>query len=442
MMPDFEAVSDVSTDEVSMKPFMALWSGQAISIFGTRLVRFAIVWWITLQTGSATVLALVSIAALVPQVIISPFAGSYVDKWNRKRVMAASDSLVALSIAFLAFLFFTGAVQIWHILAVMVFGASVGSFQYPAMAATTTLMVPKRHLARVGGMNQTLNGLASILAPPMGAILLALIPMGSILAIDVVTAIIAVSVVLLLDIPQPKMTDRQKEQSVLANLVDGMRYVAGWRAMSMIVVVAMMINFVISPAFTLLPILVAVNYLGDQNTLAIVQSTLSVGMVLGGILLSIWGGGERKLVSAMGILTTAGGAMILISMAPASQFVYILFLFFSVGFLIAMVNALLSATFQGVVPPEIQGRVFALTGSLATAMTPVGLVLAGPLADLFGVPFWFMIGGLVTVAMSLAGLASPAIRTIESSSGESAREEEASALEEIELAQASEFERE
>ena len=418
------------TDDVSMRPFMALWSGQAVSIFGTRLVRFAIVWWITLQTGSATVLALVSIAALVPQVIISPFAGSYVDKWNRKRVMATADSLIAASIALLAFLYFTGAAQIWHILAVMVFGSTVGSFQYPAMAATTTLMVPKRHLGRVGGMNQTLNGLASILAPPLGAILLALLPMGSILAIDVMTAILAVSIVLLLDIPQPQMTETQRKQSVLSNLVEGLRYVAGWRAMAMIVLVAMMINFVISPAFTLLPILVAVNYGGNEATLAVVQSILSVGMVLGGVLLSIWGGGERKLVSAMAALTTAGGSLVLISMAPASQFLYILLLFFSIGFLIAIVNALLMATFQGVVPPEIQGRVFALTGSLSTAMTPVGLALAGPLADLFGVPFWFLVGGLVTVAMSLAGLASPAIRAVEASREESLSDEEIAVLEE------------
>jgi DHA3 family macrolide efflux protein-like MFS transporter len=432
-LTDLEAVEQESPpDEKSMRPFVALWSGQAISIFGTRLVRFAIVWWITLQTGSATILALVSIAALVPQVIISPFAGSYVDKWNRKRVMATADSLIATSIALLAFLYFTEAVQIWHILAVMIFGSTVGSFQYPAMAATTTLMVPKRHLGRVGGMNQTLNGMASILAPPLGAILLALLPMGSILAIDVMTAIIAVSVVLLLDIPQPPMTETQKQQSVLSNLAEGLRYVAGWRAMTMIVFVAMMINFVISPAFTLLPILVAVNYAGNEGTLAVVQSTLSVGMVLGGVLLSIWGGGERKLVSAMGALTTAGGVLILISMAPASQFLYILFLFFSTGFLIAIVNALLMATFQGVVPPEIQGRVFALTGSLSTAMTPVGLALAGPLADLFGVPFWFLVGGLVTVAMSLTGLASPAIRAVEASGEESLSEEEIAVLEELE----------
>ena len=132
----------------------------------------------------------------------------------------------------------------------------------------------------------------------------------------------------------------------------------------------------------------------------------------------------------MAALTTAGGSLVLISMAPASQFLYILLLFFSIGFLIAIVNALLMATFQGVVPPEIQGRVFALTGSLSTAMTPVGLALAGPLADLFGVPFWFLVGGLVTVAMSLAGLASPAIRAVEASREESLSDEEIAVLEE------------
>ncbi|TFF91908.1 MFS transporter [Candidatus Thorarchaeota archaeon] len=395
-----------------MKSFIALWSGQAVSIFGTRLVRFAVVWWITLQTGSATVLALLSIAALAPQVIVSPFAGAYVDRWNRRRVMAVSDTLIAISIAVLALLYYTGVVQIWHIIVVMMFGSTVGSFHYPAMAATTTLMVPKRHLGRIGGMNQTLNGLASILAPPLGAVLLALLPMGSILAIDVLTALLAVTVVLVLEIPQPETTEEHMEQHVLENLVEGLRYILNWRAMTVIILVAMMINFVVSPAFTLLPILVAVDYAGDESTLAIIQSTLSVGLVLGGILLSIWGGGRRKIVSGMGILIMVGGGLILISLAPPRLSPYILAVFFSVGFLISMVNGLLTATLQGIVPPEIQGRVFALFGSLATAMTPVGLALAGPVADSLGVPFWFLVGGVVTMVMSILALFSGSIRSV------------------------------
>jgi DHA3 family macrolide efflux protein-like MFS transporter len=327
--------------------------------------------------------------------------------------MAVSDGLIAISITILALLYYTGVVQIWHIIVVVMFGSIVGSFHYPAMAATTTLMVPKRHLGRIGGMNQTLTGLASILAPPLGAVLLGLLPMGSILAIDVLTALLAITVVLVLEIPQPEITEEHMEQHVLENLVEGLRYILNWRAMTVIVLVAMMINFVVPPAFTLLPILVAVDYAGDEATFAIIQSTLSMGVVLGGILLSIWGGGRRKIVSGMGILTMTGGGLVLISIGPPRLSLYILAVFFSVGFLVSMVNGLLTATLQGIVPPEIQGRVFALFGSLATAMTPVGLALAGPIADSLGVPFWFLVGGVVTMVTSTLALLSKSIRSVD-----------------------------
>ena len=426
-LSEFEADQIEEIEEMSLRPFVALWSGQAVSILGTRLVRFAIVWWITLQTGSATVLALLSIAAIAPQVIVSPFAGALVDRWNRKRVMATADSLIAVSIAVLAYLYFIGVVEIWHILVVMMFGSTVGSFHFPAMAATTTLMVPKEHLGRVGGMNQTLNGLTSILAPPLGALLLGFLPMGSILAIDVLTAIVAVSVVLLLKIPQPQVTKEQMAQKIISKMAEGFRYVVSWRGLATIVVLAMMINFVISPAFSLLPILVVVNYLGDENTLAIVQSAMAAGMVLGGVFLSIWGGGGRGMYSAMGALLMAGGILVLISLAHVSLFPLILVLFFSVNFLVAIVNGLLLATLQASVPPEIQGRVFSLLGSLSTAMTPVGLALAGPLADLFGVPFWFFVAGAVTMVMTVAVLATPAIKSLDEGPPGAVPEEEESA---------------
>ncbi|MGW8181499.1 MAG: MFS transporter, partial [bacterium] len=171
-----------------MVPFLIIFSGQAFSLLGSRLVQFALVWHLTAQTGSAQVLSMASIAAIVPQVVIAPFAGALVDRWNRRRVMMISDSLIAGAILVLAVLFAFGKVEVWHIYAVMLFRSAGGAFQWPAMQASTSMMVPKEHLSRVAGLNQSLQGLASILAPPAGALLLELFPIQYVLAVDVATA--------------------------------------------------------------------------------------------------------------------------------------------------------------------------------------------------------------------------------------------------------------
>ncbi len=358
-------------------------------------------------------LALVSIAALLPQVLVSPFAGSLVDRWNRRKVMAVADSITACSIGVLAYIYLLGVVEIWQILMIMITGAIADSFHFPAMASTTTLMVPRKHLGRVGGMNQALSGIAGIMAPPLGALLLAFLPMASILAIDVVTASIAVAIVLSLSIPQPVQSAQTRSAGVLSNMVDGFRYIVGWRPIAVIVFMAMIVNLLTAPAFSLLPILVSGHFMGDAAAYAVLQSVLSVGLVLGGLLLGAWGGGRRRMVSGLLALVMAGIGMLAIGLVPSNGFLLALLLFFLVGFAIPIMNGSMSAVLQSAVPPDIQGRVFSILTSLSGAMIPVGLSVAGPLADLYGVPAWFLAAGLTTIVMSIAALSVRSVRDVE-----------------------------
>ena len=405
------------TEAKPLRPFAALWSGQAVSLFGSRLVRFAIVWWIAVETGSATVLALFSIAALLPAVLVSPFAGSLVDRWSRRKAMAVADSITASSIGVLAYLYFLGIVEVWQIMIVMVVGATSDSFHLPAMASSTTLMVPRKHLGRVGGMNQALSGIAGIMAPPLGALLLAFLPMASILAIDIVTAFIAVVIVLSLDIPEPSRMEQTRTASVLSNMVEGFRYVVGWRPIAVIILAAMIVNLLTSPAFSLLPILVTEHFLGDANAYAAVQSFLSMGLVLGGVLLGVWGGGRRRMVTGLAALIPMGVGMLAISQLPSNGFLVSLLLFFVIGFSLPIMNGSTVAVLQSAVPPEMQGRVFSIVTSLAGAMIPVGLAVAGPLADTFGVQVWFLAAGLATIVMSLSALSVRSVRDVDQDEG-------------------------
>ena len=185
-------VSTGAPEPRSMRPFFALWIGQAFSLLGSQLVQFALVWWLTKTTGSATMLAFASLAALLPQVLIGPFAGALVDRWSRKTVMLVADTAIALATLVLAVLFYLQIAAVWTIYALLIIRAIGAAFHWPAMQASTTLMVPEKNLSRVGGLNQTLFGMAAIFIPPLGALAIEVLPMQGVLAIDVLTAIPAV----------------------------------------------------------------------------------------------------------------------------------------------------------------------------------------------------------------------------------------------------------
>ncbi len=382
-------------------------------MFGSRLVRFTIVWYLTLQTGSATVLAIATIMALLPQVLIAPFAGSYVDRWNRRRTMIAADMIIALSILFLVAMFHFGTIEIWHIYLAMLIGSAAGAFHWPAMLASTSLMVPKKHLLRVGGLNHTLQGAAGIIAPPLGALVLILLPMSTILMIDVVTAIIAIGALAAVHVPQPERTSLSMEKSVLGDMMDGFRFLRKTRGILLIVVMAMFLNLVGGPASALIPILVTNHFHGDVTYLAIIQSASAIGMVLSGILLGIWGGGKRRTFTALIALIVMGILDMLIGLMPPDAFFQATALFFLVAGLGTIVNGSILALLQSTVPADKQGRVYGLVASGATAMMPIGLVIAGPVADAYGVPIWFIASGVATIVLGTAALLTPSVRALD-----------------------------
>ena len=172
--------------------FFTIWGGQALSILGSQLVQFALIWHLTVQTGSATVLATASLVGTLPQVILGPFVGTLVDRWNRRWIMLLADGIITLATILLAVLFALDAVAIWHIYVVMLIRSLAGSFHGNAMSASTSLMVPVEHLTRIQGINQMLTGGLNVVSAPLGAFLLDVLPLQGILAIDVATALLAI----------------------------------------------------------------------------------------------------------------------------------------------------------------------------------------------------------------------------------------------------------
>jgi DHA3 family macrolide efflux protein-like MFS transporter len=407
-------MKDTQPTTRSLTPFFVIWTGQAVSLIGSQVVQFALVWWLTQLTGSATVLATATLAMMLPQVLIGPIAGAYVDRWNRRMVMIVADGLVALAAVWLCYQYWLGTAQVWNVYVIMLLRAVGGCFQWPAMQASTSLMVPKEHLTRVAGLNQTMQGALSIIGPPLGALLLALLPMYGIMLVDVSTALLAIVPLLFVAVPQPAPNGHASaqaapKQSIWGDVRDGLRYVWNWPGLMLVLVLAMVINFILNPAFSLLPLLVTRHFGGGALQLGWLESTWGVGVVVGGLLLGVWGGFKRRMVTALTGLTFMGMGTLLLGLVPADHFWLAVVSMAVAGLMNPICNGPIFAMLQAVVAPDMQGRVFTLVGSAAAAISPLSLAVAGPVADAVGIRIWYVVGGLLCVGIGLCGYFVPVV---------------------------------
>lgn len=400
--------------------FFTIWSGQAISLFGSQLVQFALIWWLTQETGSATVLATASLVGFLPQVVLGPIVGTLVDRAKRRWVMIVADSLIALATLVLVYLFSINAIQVWMIYVLLFVRALGGGFHYPAMTAATSLMVPKTQLTRIQGLNQMLQGALGIISAPLGALLIEVMSTQAVLMIDVTTALFAVTPLLFIAIPEPTRTPAPAQTNQPTNqptfwqdFKAGFAYVWAWPGLMMILGLAMMINFLLNPAGALMPLLVKDHFNGGALQLGWMESAFGVGMLVGGLVLSAWGGFKKRIVTSMVGLVGLGLFFGTIGFLPSNLFTLALFVMFGAAFMNPIVNGPVLAIIQAAVAPEMQGRVFTLIGSLSGAMAPLGLIIAGPVADKFGVQTWYMLGGITCALIGVFGFFIPAVMNLE-----------------------------
>jgi DHA3 family macrolide efflux protein-like MFS transporter len=396
-------------------PFFTIWIGQAFSLLGSALVGFALIWWMTDTTGSATVLATAAMFEFLPRVLAGPLAGTLVDRWNRRSVMLVADTVTALATAVLIYFVWAGSLQIWQIYLLMAVRSTAGAFHTPAMMSSTSLMVPEEQLTRVQGLNQLLLGVINIAAPVLGALLLAFLPLHSVLAIDLGTAILAILPLLFIFIPQPEVNTASKDKStgIWGDMRLGFNYVWSWKGLRNIIFLAVLINLISVPAITLMPLLVKNEFGGAALEVATMQSAWAVGFLVGGILLSVWGGFNRKILTAnLAMFGTAIGLLIVgfahnfaLEMAIAGIFI--------AGAMNVLMNGPAFALLQTVVADDMQGRVISLVLSLSGAMTPIGLLIAGPVAERTGVSVLFIFASLVFIASGVFTYLNSNVRNIE-----------------------------
>ncbi len=407
-----------------MRKFFIIWTGQAFSLFGSALVQFALAWWLTKSTGSATVLATATLVALLPQVVAGPFVGVLVDRWDRKRIMITADLAVAAVTAGLVALFAAGVIRPWHVYVAALARGLGQTFHMPAMQAATAILVPREHLARVAGLNQGLQGAIAVAAPPAGALALGLLPVPAVLAIDILTAVIAVPCLFAVTIPRPEPSAVETpgaapaRRGVLADMAAGFRYVRAWPGLLLLMGMAAVLNFFLVPTSSLLPILVVKHFGGGPLQLSWLEAAMGIGLIVGGLGLGAWGGFRRRMhhVAARGEPGRAGiGA---IGFVPAGLLGVAVALMVVAGAALSLANGPLFAIMQATVAKDMQGRLFTLVGSLSGAMMPLGLAIAGPVSDLIGVRTWYLVAGAVTVAVAAGAVFVPSLMGIEDHAAE------------------------
>jgi MFS transporter, DHA3 family, macrolide efflux protein len=383
-----------------LKSFYTIWISQFISLAGSRIVQFAIIWWLTKTTGSANVLVTASLVGLLPVIIFSPFIGTVVDRFNRRLILIISDGLIAIITAILAILFFYDQVQIHYVYIILCIRSIAEAFHRNAMRSSVSLMVPENLLTKIQGYQAIIISTLDIFSAPLGAILLELIPIYLILIIDIGSALFAIMVLLFLDIPNPIIKEKIKNSvSIIPRLwqdfLDGINYILSKNKLREIILLVSLVNFFLYPAFILLPLLVKNIYQGGAKEFAIFESCFGIGMAIGGAILIISKDMGRKIIylglSGIGIGYVLVGDLISLGIIPAITGILI------VGISCSIMNSSSTIIIQKMVPSGLQGRVFTIMTTLTMSVSPLGLLLAGPLSEIFGCRPWYLITGIICI---------------------------------------------
>ncbi|MGL4648979.1 MAG: MFS transporter, partial [Caldilineaceae bacterium] len=337
-----------------MPGFLLIWAGQFISYIGTGMTRFATTIWAYQITGEATALALVGFFSFAPLIIMTPFAGALVDRWNRKLVTALADLGAGVSTIALLLLYLTGNLQIWHLMVAGAFAGIFEAFQFPAFSASMSLMLKKEEYGRANGLLSLAESASGIVAPLLAGILLPLLGLGGILTIDIVTFVLAVVAVALVFIPQPPQTEAGKEGSgsLLREAAYGFQYI--WRRASLLGLQSLFFfsNLFATIGMILLPAYILARTGNNATALGTVQAAFGVGGVVGGLLMSTWGGPKRRVHGVLiGFIGASLMGQMLMGLGQSLPWWWVA-AFFSMAW-IPLLNGSNQAIWQAKVAPDV-----------------------------------------------------------------------------------------
>ncbi len=364
-----------------MLAFTTIWLGQLVSVLATNMTGFALTIWAYEKTGQATALALVQVCFITPFLIMSPFAGVMVDRYNRKTMMAVSDIGAGVATIILVVLNAMGGLEVWHLYIAAAIQGTFNTFQWPAYSAAISLMVPKEQYGRVNGMMALVEMGPGVLAPMLAGALLPFIGLTGILTIDIVTFVLAVSALMVVFIPQPKQTEEGKKAqgNILKEAAYGFRYIFSRPSLLGLQLVFFFGNFFVGIGQMIVAPMILARTGSNELIFGSVQSIGAIGGILGGVAMSAWGGFKRRV---HGVLAgwLFSGIMFAIFGWGNSLWVWGIAFFLS-SLPIAIINGSNQAIWQAKVAPDLQGRVFSARRLIAWFSSPLTPIIGGTLAD-------------------------------------------------------------
>ena len=380
--------NEPKTDLVAYLFFL---TGQWVSILGSNIVRFGIIWFLAKATGSPFILALAAFFNFAPFIVVTPVAGVFIDRWSRKKVIIFVDFVQALITVILIAAFLSNAFSNLELIGIILFLSIIsgcfGAFHNSAVSTLLPIMVPQTHLSRVNGINYLVNGGIQIVGPLIGAVALDIMPLQQLLWLDAITFIIAIIPTAIISIPTIKkqIKEKQEKSSFRAEFVEGIQFISATNGLLALLAVFTGANFFFSPLFTQIPIIVSDIHLGNEDALAFAMAMQQGGMLLGSLIMSSWKGFENHAKGVFIGLFIGYIGMYVILLAPLGNFIVLGIGMFITGFVLPIANVSSETIWAKTVPKEILGRVYASRQTIAQISAPAGMLLAGLFAEIFGV---------------------------------------------------------
>lgn len=388
-----------------MKTFIIIWLGQFISRIGTAMTRFALLIWVYEQTGSATSVAMLGFAAFLPMILISPFAGVWIDRFDRRKILILSDLGAGLMTVAMLGLAATDQLQIWHLYLAEGLAGGFEAFQYPAYSAVISTLLPKEQYGRANGLRSLATFGSQVLAPALGGFCLAWIGLSGVMTIDVFTFLAAIGTLLLIHVP-PVLQDENApapQAALRQELRIGFRVIWQHKGLATLVGISVLIHFFAALTWlSIMPAMILARTGHDELALAGVQSAMGIGGVLGSVTMSAWGGSRRKIHGFLvGVALSYLAGDILLAVGRSLP-VWIMAAGMG-SFFIPILISSRETIWQSKIPQALQGRVFSVRNMLVNVFLPVGYLLGGVLADRVMEPAMAVDGALAPIFGGLVG---------------------------------------
>ena len=389
------------------RTFAVIWSGQAVSILSSSIVAYAIVFWMSVETRSAEVLALSAIAGMLPQAVLGLFVGVYIDRWDRKRTMILADSFIALCTLGLAALFWSGRAELWHVYVLLACRSVGTAFHVPAMQASVPLLAPERQLTRIAGVNQVITSFSDLAGPALGALLLSLTSIGNILLLDVIGALFACTTLLFVRIPNPERPDRRPD--LWRELREGFAAMHSHPGLGWFFALAVVVWFLIMPVGVLFPLMTLNHFGGGTWEMSFVEIIWGAGALIGGAIMGARNYPINRIVLINLMYLTVGLSFLGSGLLPPTGFYAFAALTAAAGISSSVFNASFVSVLQTRIEAGLLGRVLSLYRSFGLLPSALGLLSTGFLAERVGLTTTFILSGSLICLIGQGAFCLPSV---------------------------------